>query len=429
MTELFVHIRARDLYPPQGEVRSAIVEAKSRQDDVETTNIAEEFVISMVIQSLYKKVSETKSAITRSKNANRDKSSLSQFATRTLEHNLELYSDLKEVMDRVKIGEKPLKESLQLSNISLRNFTARHFKISLMSLLVPIAHFSPKAWVIVGVIAQKPAHMSMKHDLGPGKTTPKPSTLQKKTSLLHRVVEGGARHSTLSMNMRAHGDVGKPANNLCYNNIMLWRHKYGTEARGCVTRYFGVVVLDPDIAGAFPDIGEPFSLYLGANYANHPMPFAVLTAEQSNAVAVSFIHDFRLGEYKARNTRQNVNQEINAIVGDDGRVTYLQEQLEPNALQSFLNVTARAIFAVLRKPSEAAIIESLNDVEVQRYITSVNTAQELRRDQFDSDDQWFAGLLKWVVEFGGPTRPGKEPDLGTEYRAKRIHCPMVRVPM
>lgn len=133
MTELFVHIRARDLYPPQGEVRSAIVEAKSRQDDVETTNIAEEFVISMVIQSLYKKVSETKSAITRSKNANRDKSSLSQFATRTLEHNLELYSDLKEVMDRVKIGEKPLKESLQLSNISLRNFTARHFKISLES--------------------------------------------------------------------------------------------------------------------------------------------------------------------------------------------------------------------------------------------------------------------------------------------------------
>jgi uncharacterized protein YbcI len=85
-------------------VRSAVVEAKPRQDDVETTNIAEEFVTSMIIQNLYKKVSETKSAIARSKNANRDKS-LHQFATRTLEHSLERHSDLKEKMDRIKTGE------------------------------------------------------------------------------------------------------------------------------------------------------------------------------------------------------------------------------------------------------------------------------------------------------------------------------------
>lgn len=56
-----------------------MAEAKPRQDDVEKTNIAEEFVTSDVIRSLYKKVPETKSAITQSKNANRDKS-LHQFA-------------------------------------------------------------------------------------------------------------------------------------------------------------------------------------------------------------------------------------------------------------------------------------------------------------------------------------------------------------
>jgi hypothetical protein len=86
-------------------------------------------------------------------------------------------------------------------------------------------------------------------------------------------------------------------------------------------------------------------------------------------------------------------------------------------------VAARAIFAVLRNPSEAAIQKSPNNIEVQRYITATNMEQKLRRDQFDSDYQWFAGLLAWAVEFGGPTRPGKESDLGPEYRAKRIPLP------
>ncbi|KAG5663692.1 hypothetical protein KAF25_006277 [Fusarium avenaceum] len=81
-----------------------------------------------------------------------------------------------------------------------------------LSLLVPIAHSSHKACAIVCDIAQKPPHMTMEHDLGPGKTTLNPFALQKQTSLLHRVVEGGAQHLTLPMNMRAHGDVGKPAN-------------------------------------------------------------------------------------------------------------------------------------------------------------------------------------------------------------------------
>ncbi|CAJ0545530.1 Ff.00g090030.m01.CDS01 [Fusarium sp. VM40] len=258
MTELFVHVQARDLYPPEGEVRSAVVEAKSRQDDVETTSIAEEFPTSQVVQSLYKKVSDTKSTIAQARNANRDKS-LYHFASRTLAQNSDRHTELREMMDRVKAGENLLEGEFaslkhlikELYRDTLQDFSGvvastpvgitlllirQSFRPDLvivdeavtmdeMSLLVPIAHFSPKAWVIVGDIAQKPPHMTMEHDLGPGKTTPTPSTLQKQTSLLHRVVEGGARHSTLSMNMRAHSDVGKPANNLYYNNIMLWRHK------------------------------------------------------------------------------------------------------------------------------------------------------------------------------------------------------------
>lgn len=40
----------------------------------------------------------------------------------------------------------------------------------------------------------------------------------------HCVVEGGAQHSTLSMNMHAHGNVAWSVNDLYYNSMMLWRH-------------------------------------------------------------------------------------------------------------------------------------------------------------------------------------------------------------
>ena len=72
------------------------------------------------------------------------------------------------------------------------------------SILILIAHYSPKAWVGAGDIAQKPPHLTMEHDLGPGKVSSNPFAAQKQTSLLHRVVESGARHSILS-NMRAYG--------------------------------------------------------------------------------------------------------------------------------------------------------------------------------------------------------------------------------
>lgn len=71
------------------------------------------------------------------------------------------------------------------------------------SILILIAHYSPKAWVGAGDIAQKPPHLTMEHDLGSGKVSSNPFAARKQTSLLHRVVESGARHSTLP-NMRAY---------------------------------------------------------------------------------------------------------------------------------------------------------------------------------------------------------------------------------
>ncbi|KAM0204203.1 hypothetical protein ACHAQI_009933 [Fusarium lateritium] len=169
------------LYPLQGEVRSAVAEAKHQPDDVEDTNIAEEFVTSEVIRNLYTKVSETKSAITNSKNANRDKS-LHRLANRTLTQNPERHLDLKEEMDCIKNGENlpegdfsSFKELVkELYRQTLADFSGvvastpvgitpllirESFQPDLiivdeaatmdeMSLLVPIAHFSPKAWVI-----------------------------------------------------------------------------------------------------------------------------------------------------------------------------------------------------------------------------------------------------------------------------------------
>ncbi|KAM0232708.1 hypothetical protein ACHAP5_010630 [Fusarium lateritium] len=92
------------LYPLEGEVSSAVAEAKPQQDDIEDTNIAEEFVTSEVIRSLYTEVSKTKSATTISKNANRNKS-LHRLANRTLTQDPERHSGFKEEMDRIKNGE------------------------------------------------------------------------------------------------------------------------------------------------------------------------------------------------------------------------------------------------------------------------------------------------------------------------------------
>lgn len=95
------------LYPLEGEVRSAVTDAKPQQDDVETTNVAEEFLTSQVVQSLYKKVSDTKSTIAQARNANRDKS-LHHFANRTLAQNSDRHTELRTMMNRVKAGENLL---------------------------------------------------------------------------------------------------------------------------------------------------------------------------------------------------------------------------------------------------------------------------------------------------------------------------------
>ncbi|CAF3623937.1 unnamed protein product [Fusarium graminearum] len=42
------------------------------------------------------------------------------------------------------------------------------------TLMIPIYHYAPKAFVITGDIAQKPPHLTMEHDLGPGKISTNP---------------------------------------------------------------------------------------------------------------------------------------------------------------------------------------------------------------------------------------------------------------
>ncbi|KAF4986717.1 hypothetical protein FGRMN_10714 [Fusarium graminum] len=240
------------LYPLEGEVRSAVAEAIARQDDVEETSMAEEFVTSEVIQSLYAKVSRTKSAMVQSKNFNRDKP-LHQFATRTLEQDSERHSDLKErlvkelyrqtlqdfsgVVASTPVGITPLliRESSQPNLVIVDEATT----MDEMSLLIPIAHFSPNVWVIAGGIAQKPPHITMEHDLGPGKTTSNPFASQKQTSLLHRVIEGGACHSNLLMNLRAYNNVVQSINFLYYNGIMQFKHNWiEINALKAITAHF-----------------------------------------------------------------------------------------------------------------------------------------------------------------------------------------------
>lgn len=45
------------------------------------------------------------------------------------------------------------------------------------TLVIPICHYAPKAFVITGDIAQKPPHLTMEHDLGPGKISTNPFVL------------------------------------------------------------------------------------------------------------------------------------------------------------------------------------------------------------------------------------------------------------
>ncbi|KAF4985374.1 hypothetical protein FGRMN_11226, partial [Fusarium graminum] len=78
-----------------------------------------------------------------------------------------------------------------------------------------------------------------------------------------------------------------------------YEEMYGIVPDGCVTHYFGVVALDPNIASAFPDVNESFSLYTSAPWVQHKLPFTVLTLQQAEAVAVNIVSAFHLGELKA----------------------------------------------------------------------------------------------------------------------------------
>ncbi|KAL4725501.1 hypothetical protein ACLX1H_007650 [Fusarium chlamydosporum] len=229
------------LYPLENEVRSTV-----NEED----NLAEEFIASEVLQGLCDKIVQDDTEAKRSRRANLDKS-LHQFASRKMTQSPDSVPYLKDHLYSIKTGEvldsgefATFKQQVKtLYRDTLKDFSGiiattavgatpmivrEELQPDLIivdeaatmdetSLLILIAHYSPKAWVITGDIAQKPPHLTMEHDLGPGQITSNPFAAQKQTSLLHRVVEGNAKHSTLSMNMRAHGSDAFVVNDLFYN--------------------------------------------------------------------------------------------------------------------------------------------------------------------------------------------------------------------
>jgi hypothetical protein len=246
------------LYPLEGEMRSTLKAIKSQQD-IEVDNLADEFIASQVLEELCSNVIEHDNVAQSAKNANRDKS-LHQFASDSMTNHPDRHTYLQDSVDRIRNGDVLSEDqyaSFKQQIKTLYRDTIREFSgvvattavgatpllirdelqpdliiideaatMDEASLLILIAHYTPKAWVITGDIAQKPPHLTMEHDLGPGKVSSNPFAVQKQTSPLHRVVEGGAKHSTLSMNMRAHGNVAKLVNHLFYNDIMAMKHAW-----------------------------------------------------------------------------------------------------------------------------------------------------------------------------------------------------------
>ncbi|KAI1053698.1 hypothetical protein LB507_007280 [Fusarium sp. FIESC RH6] len=246
------------LYPLEGEVKSHANNSRP-EDPVEDANLTEEFIAFEVLNELCTKINQDDTTAMSAKRANRVKS-FHEFASQYLEEHQQTHPLLRHALNRIKAGEVLSKEeytNLKADVKVLQHDTLRHhngvvattpvgatpllvrnaFKPDLViiddaatmdeaSILILIAHYSPKAWVIVGDIAQKPPRLTMEHDFGPGKVSSNPFAAQKQTSLLHRVVESGAQHSALRKNMRAHGNVAGPVNSLFYNGIMAFHHEW-----------------------------------------------------------------------------------------------------------------------------------------------------------------------------------------------------------
>ncbi|KAG5817566.1 hypothetical protein H9Q74_005520 [Fusarium xylarioides] len=194
--------------------------------------------------------------------------------------------------------------------------------------------------------------------------------------------------------------------------------KYGMVATGCLTRFFMVMSVDPDIAGALPDIGDSCTIALNAPFGNHPLPTTELTADDRNAITRSILKDFHLGEHTARNVRDNVDNEIAAAGEDNGRIDYLQENVDDMADNAFLKRAARTLF-IVRK--EASAYPDVPDS--QRIATAVRDARQLRRDNYEDDEEWYQAIDRWVYTHArhGMLRKGS-PD-GPEYHARCVPLP------
>ncbi|KAG9503006.1 hypothetical protein J7337_005843 [Fusarium musae] len=199
--------------------------------------------------------------------------------------------------------------------------------------------------------------------------------------------------------------------------------KYGMAATGCVTRFFMVMSVDPDIAGALPDIGDSCTMALNAPFGNHPLPTTELTANERNAITRSILKDFHLGEHTARNVRDNVTNEINAAGEDNGRIDYLQENVDDMADNAFLKRAARTLFIVRKEASDEAKAAYPDVPDSQRIATAVRDARQLRRDNYEDDEEWYQAIDRWVNTHARHGMLRKSSPNGPEYRARCIPLP------
>ncbi|QPC77701.1 hypothetical protein HYE68_008453 [Fusarium pseudograminearum] len=245
------------LYPFAGELRSTESSFNPKEEEIEAEDMAKELRMIESLQATCANILACDSTAKLARNANRDKS-LHQFGIRHMEQDLERYQYMDESIYRIRNGELLDKEKRAYFRQGLKTLyrdaitdfsgivvttavgatplpVREQLDPDLViideaatmdepTLLIPICHYSPKAFVITGDIAQKPPHLTREHDLGHGKISSNPFMIQKQVSTILRVVEGGAKHSTLNTNMRAHGNVADAVNNLFYNGIMQTTH-------------------------------------------------------------------------------------------------------------------------------------------------------------------------------------------------------------
>ncbi|KAF5022228.1 hypothetical protein F66182_5743 [Fusarium sp. NRRL 66182] len=251
------------LYPPDGEVRSGIRKYSpnnanpdpfDREDaEAEDKAMADHFLAEVALRRLAIDIHDARDASRKSK---RRHTSMSLHARSFdfLERNPQRFSQFTDLVKRVKDGEELDETESMNFRSSLKLLYADYLlqeegivvatpasagstlfreayspdlvivdeagTLQELTSLIPLAFFNPKAWIFTGDVHQKPPHLTMQHDLGPGKITSNPFAAQLTFSLLGRAVEVGVTNAYLRVNMRAFSNAFTAVNELSYNGLM-----------------------------------------------------------------------------------------------------------------------------------------------------------------------------------------------------------------